>query len=104
MFLEKRSRFIRHYQFNIYGRKKRAPAIPMVADVGEYSVTDAIKRLYVGDQAFVHAANGDLIEIVHIKHDPNAETLTLLFHRASPDAADPDYRKKMGKKGNYIPA
>jgi len=98
VFLEKRSRFVRQYQFNIYGRKKRAPAIPMVADLGEYSVMDAIKRLFVAGQAFVKAANGDTIEIVDIKNDPKMETLTLLFHRASPDAADPDYRKKAGGK------
>lgn len=98
MFLEKRSRFIRQYQFNLYGRKTRAPAIPMVADVGEYSAMDAIKRLYVAGQAHAKAANGDTIEIIDIKNDPKTETLTLLFHRASPDAAEPDYRKKANGK------
>lgn len=97
MFLEKRSRFIRHYRFNIYGRKNKAPSLPIVDKKGEYSVWAALEAAYARDEASVTAANGDIVEIVEIKHDPKTETLTLLFHRASPDAADPDYRKKNGR-------
>lgn len=97
MFLEKKSRFVRHYRFNAYGRKKGAPPIPVVAPTGDYSIEDAIRQSVTKDEAFVNAANGDVVEVVDIEHDPKTKTLTFLIHRASPNAADPDYRKKKGR-------
>ena len=97
MFLEKKSRFVRHYRFNIYGRKASAPSIPIVAPKGSYSFEDALRSSLNKDEAFVNAANGDVVEIIDIEHDSTTGTLTLLIHRASPNAADPDYRKKTGR-------
>lgn len=97
MFLDKRTRFVRHYKIHFYGRKKDAPAIPIVAPTGEYSIQDAIQTAFDKGSTAVTAANGDIVEVVDIKYDVKTETLTLLIHRASPDAADPDYRKKFGK-------
>lgn len=97
MFLDAKTRFVRHYRFNIYGRKSSAPAIPIVAAKGSYSFEDAIKTSFDKDEAYVNAANGDIVEIIDIKHDTKTSTLTLLIHRASPNAADPDYRKKSGR-------
>lgn len=97
MFLEKKSRFIRHYRFRMHGRKKEAPSIPIVAPSGEYSLLDALNQAVAKDEASVNAANGDLVEVIDIKNDLKTKTLTVLVHRASPNAADPDYRKKKGK-------
>lgn len=97
MFLDKKTRFVRHYRFSIYGRKPSAPAIPIVASKGSYSVEDAVRTSFDKGEAFVNAANGDVIEVIDIKHDMKTSTLTLLIHRASPNAADPDYRKKAGR-------
>ncbi|MCB2073625.1 MAG: hypothetical protein KDE49_07925 [Novosphingobium sp.] len=57
----------------------------------------AINAAYARDEAFVHTANGDIVEVVDVEPNTDARALTILFHRASPDAADPDYRKKNGK-------
>ncbi|MBH1943605.1 hypothetical protein I5L01_05085 [Erythrobacter sp. YJ-T3-07] len=70
----------------------------MVAAKGDYSVEDALRTKWDKDEAAVNTANGDIIEIIDIVHDKKLKTLTVLFHRASPQAADPDYRKKVGKK------
>lgn len=41
----------------------------------------------------VRQPNGDDVDLIAIVHDEKAKLLTLLFHRTSPDAADPAYRK-----------
>src|SRR5262249_22917973 len=49
-------------------------------------------------KTFVSTSNGDIVEIAEIKLNKQNGTLTFLMHRASPDAADPNYRKKVGRK------
>jgi hypothetical protein len=63
-----------------------------VAAKGEYSVEDAIRSAVNKGKASVETANGDLVEIIDIKENSKLGTLTLLIHRASPNAADPNYR------------
>jgi hypothetical protein len=40
-------------------------------------------------------ANNDIIELVKVEVDQARKTVVLLFHRGSPDAADPTYRKRV---------
>lgn len=93
MFLEKNSRFFRRYHFNLKPKTKFAPALPLVASVKHYSIMDALVRAKANKTAQAIQPNGDLVELVALENDPKKGLLTLLFHRTSPSAADPSYRK-----------
>ncbi len=94
MFLEKLNRYFRRYEIALGARKRTAPVLPLVAEAENYSVLDAIKDKLGKDKASVKQHNGDIVELVKVKHIPEKAIVVLLFHRASPDAADPSYRKK----------
>jgi hypothetical protein len=94
MFLEKFSRYFRRYEIVLGARKPTAATLPLVAGAGEYSVLDAINAKLAKDKASVKQPNGDIVELVRVKHDEVSKVIVLLFHRADPDAADPTYRKK----------
>ncbi|MFG1339584.1 hypothetical protein [Xanthobacter autotrophicus] len=94
MFLEKHSRFFRQYDLRFSPRNKRAALLPIDASDENYSVRDAIETHMKGEKALSVQPNGDIIELVDIKNDKNLDVVVLLFHRASPNAADPMYRKK----------
>lgn len=98
MFLEKFSRYIRRYEVILGARKTTAPVLPLVADKDEYSVFDAINEKLAKDKASIKQNNGDTVELIKVKYLQNENALSLLFHRASPDAADPTYRKKAAGK------
>ena len=95
MFLEKHLRFFRRYTFRIAARAKLGPALPMVGKKDEYSVLDALRLAERSNKLRAKQPNGDDVEIAAIRHEPKSGVLTLLFHRTSPDAADPSYRKKV---------
>lgn len=94
MFLERHSRYIRRYEIVLGARKSTAPIIPMIAEEKDFSVFDALSEKLANDKASVKQANGDTIELIKIKPLANEDAIALLFHRTSPDAADPTYRKK----------
>lgn len=94
MFLEKHSRFFRRFEFLFTPRHSGAPYLPLFAKLNEYSIWDALNSAIDAEEAFEKQANGDVIEFVKIKYEPENKALVLLAHRASPDAADPAYRKK----------
>lgn len=94
MFLEKHSRFIRHYQLSFSPRKKRAPTLPLVGETNDYSIMDALESAMKANKALDVKSNADIVELMRIEHHPKRKALVLLFHRASPKAADPMYRKK----------
>lgn len=94
MFLEKLSRYVRHYRFNFRGRKLAAPTLPLIAPSGEYSIKDALDSALSSQKALDVKDNGDIVELMQIDDKLVPGALVLLFHRASPDAADPMYRKK----------
>ncbi|WP_143560182.1 hypothetical protein [Sphingobium sp. IP1] len=93
MFLEKNSRFFRRYHFSFKPKTKFAPALPLVASDKHYSIKDALVRARANKVAQAVQPNGDLVELVAIRDDDKNGVLTLLFHRSSPSAADPSYRK-----------
>lgn len=95
MFLEKHLRFFRRYTFRITARAKLGPALPMVGGADDYSVLDAFRLADRASKLHAKQPNGDDVEIAAIEHDAKSGVLTLLFHRSSPDAADPSYRKKV---------
>jgi len=93
--IESRSRFFRRYDLRFAARVKAGYALPIVAPKGEISIADALrvaarKKLCVEKQA-----NNDTVDLVRID-DTTDGLLVLLFHRTSPTAADPAYRKQKG--------
>jgi len=94
LFLEKHSRFFRRYEFSFAPRHNGAPYLPLFAEANAYSVYDALKTKVAKEEALEVQPNGDVVELMDVDYDAKNNTLILLFHRASPDAADPAYRKK----------
>lgn len=96
MFLEKNFRYVRHYRFTTYGRKKAAPVLPLIGEEDEYSILEAVEKSKKAGEAFVRTTNGEIVEVVDIQHFDAEGVVAFLFHRAHPDAADPSYRRKVG--------
>ncbi|RUV98189.1 hypothetical protein EOA75_01235 [Mesorhizobium sp. M1A.F.Ca.IN.022.07.1.1] len=48
----------------------------------------------MADKALEVQPNGDIVELMEVVYDSRAQALVLLFHRASPHAAEPIYRRK----------
>lgn len=94
MFLEKFSRFFRVYDLSFHPRHKNAAYLPLDADDKNYSVRDALQQHIDSEKALEVQANGDIVELMEVKYRPSEKALVLLFHRASPNAAEPAYRKK----------
>ncbi len=67
--------------------------MPLVADEGEFSVFDALNIRWAAGKAGLTMKNDDVLELVKVEHFPERQVLVLLFHRGSPDAADPMYRR-----------
>lgn len=98
MFLEKFSRFYRRYDLHLSPRHKAAERLPMVAPTGEYSVIDAIRVGMKAGKASSVQPNGDTIELIVAEVRDTLKVAVLLFHRSSPNAADPMYRMKLKDK------
>ncbi|MES0199759.1 hypothetical protein [Mesorhizobium sp. M0011] len=98
MFLEKHSRFFRRFEFSFTARHAGAPNLPIFGDANDYSVFDALGTRAEEDKALEVQPNGDVVELMEVSYDPRSQALNLLFHRASPDAAEPTYRKKARQK------
>lgn len=94
LFLEKFSRFFRHYELAFGPRHKGGSYIPMIADENQPSILDALKERINAHKALDVQSNGDIVELMVAEHFPDRKSVVLLFHRASPNAADPTYRKK----------
>jgi hypothetical protein len=92
LFLEKHSRFLRLYDLRFSPRHKGAAFLPLTGGSKNFSVLDALQKHIDSEKALVVQQNGDVIELMSVQ-DMN-QCLVLLFHRASPNAADPSYRKK----------
>lgn len=95
MFLEKHSRFIRQYDFRFAPRHNAAALMPLTADKDDFSVVHALRKRLQNKKAFIKMANNDIIELIKVEVDPARKAVVLLFHRGSPDAADPTYRKRV---------
>ncbi len=94
MFLEKHSRFFRKYEFTFAGRHKESPTLPLNHKKGEYSIQEALQALIDKEEALEVLPNGDILELMEVAYNQTINALTLLVHRASPDAAEPHYRKR----------
>lgn len=69
--------------------------MPLWADPkSAYSVFDAIKKQIDGEKALEVQPNGDIVELMDVEYRAADKALAILIHRASPNAADPTYRKK----------
>ncbi|OBY04484.1 hypothetical protein BAE36_25070 [Rhizobium leguminosarum bv. trifolii] len=98
MFLEKHSRYFRKFDFTFTPRHIHAPDLPLVNDKRKaFSIADALQVHIKVEKALEVQANGDIVEIMEVEHRPQDGALALLLHRASPNAADPTYRKKARK-------
>jgi hypothetical protein len=91
--LEKRSRFLRRYELSFGPRAKGGYVLPLIANDGEVSVLAALRQALRSKKASLAQANGDSVDLIAVTYDAKLGVLVLLFHRASPNAADPAYRK-----------
>jgi len=98
VFLEKHSRFIRLYEFSFKPRHGAAATMPITAENGDFSVLHALRKRVAANAAKARMSNNDVIELVKVEHDAARGLLVLLFHRGSPDAADPTYRKRVANE------
>lgn len=98
MFLEKYSRFVRIYNLLLRPRHSTDATLPLHAAASSFSISDALNTKIKIEDAFEVAPNGDIIELVKAEYVAREKCLVLLFHRASPDAADPAYRRKIAAK------
>lgn len=104
MFLEKFSRFFRQYDLILAPRSSTAAFLPMVADGAMPNIKDALVTQIEAEKALDVQSNGDIVELMEIRHVQASKALVLLFHRASPDAADPAYRKRAVAEAGKKPA
>ncbi|WP_421413115.1 hypothetical protein [Agrobacterium tumefaciens] len=98
MFLEKHSRFFRKFEFNFVPRHTGAPPLPLTGKAGNYSIHDAIKTWIASEKALEVQANNDIVELMDVDYSQSERALVILVHRASPNAAEPVYRKKAREK------
>jgi hypothetical protein len=101
MLLGKYSRFVKRYDLTFNARHKGAARLNIVDSDKLPSVLKALHRAIQNNKASTATANGDEIELLQAVHDQKRNAIVLLFHRGSPDAADPMYRKK-DKKSRVV--
>lgn len=94
MFLEKHTRFLRLYDLRMSPRHSGAAFLPLDAGATNFSVRDAFDKRIKAGLALVVQPNGDIVELMSAAFNKTSNALVLLFHRASPNAAEPTYRKK----------
>lgn len=101
MLLGKFSRFVKRYDLTFNARHKGAARLNIVDGNTMPSVLKALHRAIKNNKASTVTANGDEVELLQAVHDQKRNTVVLLFHRGSPNAADPMYRKK-DKKSRVV--
>lgn len=101
MIVEKRSRFYRLYDLVTTPRKTSGVPLPMV---GKESLMTLFQAAIDRGTASVPQKNKDTVELVKIGLDKSGTYLALLFHRASPDAPPPMFRRKAGQNFNLRPS
>jgi len=94
MLLGKFSRFVKRYDLAFKARHKGAARLNLVDKDGQPSVLNALHRAIRNNKATTLTANGDEVELLLAVYDEKQQVVILLFHRASPNAADPMYRRK----------
>lgn len=97
MFLEKHHRFVRHYRFSFNPRKSNGVALPLIGADGDLSIFSVLSDAVARNTALEVRSNGDIIEMMSVEIHKKTGALVALLHRASPNAADPMYRKKARK-------
>lgn len=99
--LDKRQRYFKQFRFAITTRTHGVEPLPLIpSNPSTSSLLDCLKGRCADGKAFNRQDNGDLIEMISIKHFEAKNLIAMLFHRESPNAADPSYRKK--KDGKII--
>jgi hypothetical protein len=94
VFLEKHSRFFRKFEFSFVPRHTGAPPLPLTGSKTSFSIHDAIKSRINSEIALEVQSNGDIVELMDVEYRSSERALVILVHRASPNAAEPVYRKK----------
>lgn len=93
MIVDKRLRYFRRYKATWKGRKKAAPPLPLVTTSGPNSIVAALRHAMRNDRASA-MAGFDTVDLIKVEHLQAKKVVVLLFHRVSPTAADPAYRRK----------
>lgn len=94
MFLEKHHRFVRHYQFSFGTRKRAGVVLPLTAKPDMPSILNTLQAAVLNNRALDVRPNQDIIEMMSIDMHARTGAVVALLHRASPNAADPIYRRK----------
>ncbi|MEG3163801.1 hypothetical protein U1701_04265 [Sphingomonas sp. PB2P19] len=94
MLVDKRQRYFRRYNVRWKGRESGSPALPLVTPTGPYSIVAALRRAIVLGKATASEGK-DTIDLIKADHLEAKGVVVLLFHRTSPNAADPAYRRKI---------
>ncbi len=68
MFLEKHSRFFRHYQIELAPRHSSAARIQLNAAAPQLSIREALEAVIHTDAAVEVQPNGDLIELMQVDY------------------------------------
>ena len=97
MLVEKRQRYFRRYVLRWRGRAKGAPPLPLTVTTGPYSVLGALRKAQ-NDKKATASEGKDTIDLIKVSHFPEKSVIVLLFHRTSPNAVDPAYRRYQDNK------
>ena len=92
--IPKFSRFFRRYDLRFGPRHKGAPALPLARKDALPSVIEALEDRIKAEKALEVMPNGDIVELMSVEYRAGQKCLVLLFHCASPNAADLMYRRK----------
>jgi hypothetical protein len=74
------------------GRAKAAPPLPIVAATGPNSIVSALRKAMLVGKATAMEGK-DTVDLIKAEHLTTKGVIVLLFHRTSPNATDPAYRK-----------
>lgn len=94
MIIERDKRYFKRYRLRLKARAKFAPSLPLTGKPGDDTILRALIKALGSKSAISIQPNGDAVELIKTSLSAKDSVLTLLFHRSSPTAADPAYRKK----------
>jgi len=94
MLVDKRQRYFRRYNVRWNGREPGSPALPLTVPSGPNSIVSALRRAIKLGKATASEGK-DTIELIKADFLEAKGVVVLLFHRTSPNAADPAYRRKV---------
>ncbi|VXD07760.1 conserved hypothetical protein [Sphingomonas sp. T1] len=95
MIVEKKKRYFRRYSLHWKGLGKGSAPLALYLDAQPNSIVAALRRaIKLGNASAMEGK--DSIDLLKANYYEDRGLVVLLFHRTSPDASDPAYRKRTG--------